>query len=194
MGAKKRFSMIALFALLTTPSAFAHSNQGKIVVQGVVPDTWEVTIYDMKPDYYFNLSSSEESLKERIGTIHMYANNSMSTGGHLFIESANAGQLMNTSSDPTIASEHQRYEINLEHNTLRNHENTVHETTPIPRTHPSIGYDLAKPATVELEADVGIGNAVEGTYDVLVFIPDTGRPQASVLYTDTITFTIIDDN
>ena len=191
MSTKKSILGLALLGSLAATSAIAQNNNtGQIVVQGVVPGTWEVTVYDINSGYDFDLSDNSAALTERVGTIHVYTNDSSSAGGHLMIESANAGRLINNSTIPAIAAENQVYTFDLVDNTLVTNGLTVAATSTLdPST--ANTFDLVVPAKVDF---TGSATAAEGLYDVEVTIPGTDRPQASGGYTETITFTIMDDN
>lgn len=182
---KKLLVVLSFFA---TTSAIAQNNNGEISVQGVVPGTWELTVYDINSGYDFDLSDATEDMNARVGTIHIYTNDNTSAGGHLFIESANAGRLINSSSGPGIAAEHQTYQFDLVDNGLVLNELAIDVTT-IPSA-----YDLVVPAQIDFSSNGGSGTAAEGLFDIQITIPGAGRPQASGVYTDTITFTIMDDN
>ena len=51
---------------------------------------------------------------------------------------------------------------------------------------------LLVPGVVQLIGD-WFGTTHDGTYDIEAMIPGSQRPQASGVYTDTITLTIMDD-
>lgn len=194
MSIQKSVLGLAILGSLAATSAFAQNNNtGEITVQGVVPGTWELTVYDINSGYDFNLTDATADISARVGTIHVYTNDSTSAGGHLFIESANAGRLINSSAGPGIAAEHQVYTFDLVDNTLVTNGLTVNATSTLdPAT--ANTYNLVTPATVDFDSEGGSSAAAEGLYDVEITIPGTGRPQASGVYTDTITFTIMDDN
>ena len=181
-------------------SAFAQNNNtGDITVQGVVPVAWELTVYDINSGYDFDLTSNAGDLTTRIGTIHIFSNETKAASGHLIIESANAGRLINRSTGPGIAAEHQAYTFDLVANALyeiqinedASNLNPLREFQTTPNDH-----NLIVPATVSFVGNSGSGDrtlALEARYDVMITIPGTQRPQASGVYTDTITFTMIDD-
>ena len=108
------------------------------------------------------------------------------------VDSANSGRLINSSAGPGIASENQKYLINLLNNNLVLSNLTVNSTSTLePDT--GVDLDLIVPGTVDFNAGGGIDSAMEGLLDVEITIPGTQRPEASGIYTDTITFTIMDD-
>ncbi|MAA80599.1 MAG: hypothetical protein CL916_15190 [Deltaproteobacteria bacterium] len=194
MNLKKSIVALSIIGSFAATSAFAQNNStGQITVQGVVPGTWELTVYDINSGYDFNLTDATADISARVGTIHIYTNDSTSAGGHLTIESANAGRLINSSTGPGIAAEHQVYTFDLVDNTLVTNGLTVNATSSLdPAT--ANTFNLLTPATVDFDSEGGTSAAAEGLYDVEITIPGTGRPQASGVYTDTITFTIMDDN
>ena len=169
-------------------SAFAQNNNtGQIVVQGVVPGTWELTVEDINAGYDFDLNDASGDLTARIGTIHVKTNDISAAGGTLYIESANAGRLINSETIPGIANEHQEYLLTMTKNTLVDSNSTEFTTAPtLPADH-----NLRIPFTV---AFAGSATVEENTYDVTLKVEGTDRPVASGVYTDTITFTIMDDN
>ena len=181
---KKRAGLILLCTLLST-NAYARNNYGEILIQGIVSTTWEVDMYDVNTHCDFDLNSSEKRLTARIGTLHVYSNDSNSLGGYLFIESKNSGWLINSAADSNINVQHKKYEINLETNSFSSNELTIRD---------SKGYDLIAPATIDFKPLSNINKMIAGTYDVLVSIPNTAFPKSSFVYTDTITFTILDDS
>ena len=193
MKLNKSIIGLAIIGSLAATSAIAQNNNtGQITVQGIVPGTWEVTVYDINSGYDFDLTSNATALTARVGTIHVYTNDLSTAAGHLFIESANAGRLVNSSTGPGIAAEHQAYTFDLVDNGLATNGLTVNATSTLdPAT--ANTHDLVVPATVDFDAGTGAGTAAEGLYDVEITIPGTQRPQASGVYTDTITFTIMDD-
>jgi hypothetical protein len=181
---------------LMSTSAFAQNNNtGEIVIQGVVPGVWEITVSDINAGYDFDLSDATVT-EARVGTIHIITNDTADTGATVFIESANAGRMINNSSIPNMASDHVAYEITLQDNALT--DNTALnalEGAAVNASTITVGtaYSLVVPATLSFDG-AGAGPTVtEGTYDVDVTVSDE-RPEASGVYTDTITFTIMDDN
>ena len=51
----------------------------------------ELTVEDINSGYDFDLNDASGDLTTRVGTIHVKTNDISAAGGHLFIESANAG-------------------------------------------------------------------------------------------------------
>lgn len=193
MKLNKYILSLGVIGSLAATSAIAQNNNtGQIIVQGYVPGTWELTVYDINSGYDFDLSDNSGALTARVGTIHVFTNDLSTAAGHLFIESANAGRLINGSTGPGIAAENQVYTFDLVDNGLATNGLTVNASSSlVPAT--ANTYDLAIPATVDFDAGTGAGTAAEGLYDVEITIPGTQRPQASGVYSDTITFTIMDD-
>ena len=199
MSFKKSVLGLAFVGTLAASSAFAQiNNTGQITVQGVVPGAWEITVYDINSGYDFDLSQiSTTAVTARVGTIHIYCNDD-NVAGHLIIESANGGRLINSSSGPGIAAENQQYTFDLSENILATNNGVFVNTTTstlIPLTTANTianDHDLVVPATVDFDAAFGFG-IVEVLYDVNITIPADQKPQASGVYTDTITFTIMDD-
>ena len=198
MSFKKSVLGLAFVGTLAASSAFAQiNNTGQITVQGVVPGAWEITVYDINSGYDFDLSQiSTTAVTARVGTIHIYCNDD-SVAGHLIIESANGGRLINSSSGPGIAAENQQYTFDLSTNNLVTSSVSVNSTTstlvPLDATNTTANdHDLVVPATVDFQA-AATGVATEALYDVNITIPPDQKPQASGVYSDTITFTIMDD-
>jgi len=197
MNFKKSVLGLAFVGTLAASSAFAQiNNTGQITVQGVVPGAWEITVYDINSGYDFDLSQiSTSAVTARVGTIHIYCNDD-ATAGHLIIESANGGRLINSSSGPGIAAENQQYTFDLSENGLVTNGVSVNATTstlnPVSAAQTTANdHDLVVPATVDFDA--GTSGIVEALYDVNITIPADQKPQASGVYSDTITFTIMDD-
>ena len=189
MSMKKTFAGLFLVGSLAVSTAIAQNNNtGQIEVKGVVPGTWEVTVYDINGGYDFDLTDTTTDLQNRVGTIHIFCNDNTTALGHLFMESANAGRLINSSTGPGIAAENQPYLFSLVGNDLSTNEIIVDGTGLLTTDH-----DLIVPATLDFLGGPGAGTAFEGTFDIQITIPGTQRPQASGVYTDTITFTIMDD-
>ena len=193
MMLKRRLGFVPLFFLLSSAPAFARNGLNEIVIQGIVPNMWEVDVYDTNADCDFESDSLRENLTVQIGTFHVYSNDPSSVGGHLFIESENSGRLINNSVKSNRAK-HQKYEINLETNALGYNEIKVNDKISTLTINSSKGHDLIVPATIGFESLPGTRNIMAGTYDVLVSIPKTKKSSSSFVCTDTITFTIIDDN
>jgi len=200
MSIQKRIIPIVLFGAIASTSAFAQNNNtGQIVIQGAVPGTWELTVYDINSGYDFNLSDVTADLTARVGTIHIYSNDASDAAGHLFIESSNAGRMINNQSLPGIAAENQSYLLSLLVNQISQGTtpltpNTTTSSITIGDFATTGGYNLLVPGTLDFDAGAGSGTVAEVTYDVEITIPGAGRPQAAGVYSDTITFTIMDEN
>ena len=181
-----------MLGTLAMKSSFAEGNQqGNIDIKGVVPGVWELTVYDINSGFDFDLSDTSSDMSTRIGTIHVRANSGGGdTDGVLFIESANAGRLINHSTGPGIAAENQVYLFDLVQNDLDNQQPSLVDSTYSnldPVAYPN-RFNLVVPAYVRFyEADS------KSTYDIEITIPASQRPEAAGVYTDTITFTIMDD-
>ena len=195
MNFKKSVLGLAFVGTLAASSAFAQiNNTGQITVQGVVPGAWEITVYDINSGYDFDLTSNTAALTARVGTIHIYCNDD-AVAGHLIVESVNGGRLINGSAGPGIAAENQQYTFDLSENTLVTNGLTIgagSTLTPVSALNTAANdHDLVVPATIDFSA--GTGAIVEALYDVNITIPADQKPQASGVYSDTITFTIMDD-
>jgi hypothetical protein len=188
--------LLALSAFTALPANAQNNNTGQIVIQGAVPGTWELTVYDINSGYDFDLSDVSPDLTARVGTIHIYTNDGSDAAGHLFIESDNTGRMINRSSIPGIAAEHQSYMFSILDNAISG--NTLSpaatSTLTIGDFATTGGFNLVVPATIDFDGGAGSSTADEITYDIEVTIPGINRPQASGVYTDTITFTIMDEN
>ena len=189
MGLDKRIVMTALVGSLASTSALANiNNTGQIQIQGVVAGTWELTVSDFSDSYDFDLSQTG-ALSATVGTIHVHSNAANNAKATLWIESANNGQMKNNSSDPYTASEGQDYTFTLASNSLTGTSLTVSGGGSLPSgvsllTRQSVLFDGATP-----------GTPIEETLNVNIAVPvatASSRPAASGVYTDTITFTIVD--
>ena len=182
-------------------SAFANNNSGTIVVQGVVPGTWELTVYDINSGYDLDMSNDTTfDLTARIGTVHIYSNERTSAGATMIVESANSGRLINSSSRPGIAAENQKYYFAISQSAL-----TPKNGLDIDFAASSLSIDTANsinnnynelliPGTMVFNTADPDGDLLdEGVYDIYAVVPGFERPESSGIYTDTITFTIMDD-
>lgn len=196
MNLNKIFAATLVGGLMSTSAFAQNNNTGEIVIQGVVPGVWELTVSDINAGYDFDLSDAAVTTA-RVGTIHIITNDTADRGASLFIESANAGRMINNSTIPNIASDHVAYEITLEDNVLANDNTALNalEGAAVNASTITVGtaYSLVVPATLNFDGAGGGGTITEGTYDVDVTVSNE-RPEASGVYTDTITFTIMDDN
>lgn len=199
---------------LASTSAFAQNNNtGEIEIQAVVPGTWEISVSDINAGYDFDLRNEGYNVA-RVGTVHVFTNDTSASNGILYIESANAGRMINNSSIPGLAGFHQEYLIALVDNTnpatsgaaandgsggagggaAATAAGTAGTTSPeILDASGNGGHDLVTPATVDF---TGTATVTEQLYDVNIQIPATvagGRATAAGVYTDVITFTIMDD-
>ena len=220
MSVKFRLMAAALVGSMVATAAYAQNNNtGQIVVQGVVPGAWELTVYDITSGYDFDLSTAGSATSDaRVGTIHVATNNAATAGlntnassGTMIIESANAGRMVNDQSLPGIAADAMDYRLALAENEM----NPMHlggfvryddqswlansfllsEATYTTDGSVIMNMNTPKPLTFALNG--------EATYDILITLnepveiimgaPDN-RPQASGVYSDTLTFTIFDDD
>ena len=190
---------ILLFGAVASTTTFAQvNNTGQIVLQGAVPGTWELTVADINSGFDFDLSNTTADMTARVGTIHIYSNDSSDADGHLYIYSQNNGRLEGSSVSANISAENQTYRLALLVNqisegTTAMTPNATTSTLTVGDFATTGGHDLIVPATLDFDGD-GSGTIREVTYDIEITIPGTNRPQASGVYTDTIIFTIMDDN
>ena len=195
-----KFMAAMLVSSMAATTAFAQNNNtGEIVIQGVVPGSWELTVYDINSGYDFDLSAAAIGDTARVGTIHVFTNDTdpsglgTGAGAQLFIESANAGRMINNPSIPGIAADNQQYTFDLVENVLTDSTGiTVNATSTLDPSAANT-HDLVVPALVDFDSAGGGATLAEITYDVEVTLAGA-LPQASGVYTDTITFTIMDDN
>lgn len=204
----QKMMAVALLGSLASTSAFAQNNNtGEIVIQGVVPGVWELSVFDINSGYDFDLrdsttvSTAAEPLEvQRVGSLHIHSNNLTggTAGATLVIESANSGRMINNQSINGIAGDHQEYQLALSDNAFAGASSlgngTVDPSSPTPITDALDGttlYNLVDP--VQMNFAAGAGN--EGTLDVLIQLGDgtnDNRPTAAGVYSDVITFTIMD--
>lgn len=208
MSLQKNVLATTVLGLMASTSAFADNlnRTGDIVIQGGVPGVWELTVIDLNSGFDFDLDSDAgntqaAAVTARVGTVHVYTNTG-TTGATLFVESANSGRMVNDLSVPGLADENMSYTIELVENLLLTGTSTSAHTlvdattsTLLPSANGGSGttaYNLITPGTVDFASGTALA---EVTYDVEITIPaQTDRPVASGVYTDTITFTIMDDN
>jgi hypothetical protein len=113
-----------------------------------------------------------------------YSNKGLSVG-QLFIESENNGRLV-SSSNPSEIMKHQKYLVKL-------HDNNQDLQDELVSKYMDTTYDLAVPASVDIESDLNAGMNLDKEYNVHVVIPTVNYAQNTV-YTDKITFTFMDSN
>jgi len=216
--------------LMASTAAFAQNNNtGEIVIQGVVPGVWELTVYDINSGYDFDLSVNAPTagaagiVDARVGTIYIHSNDVADTNGAnaagsilgtLFVESANAGRMVNNQNLPGIASSAQDYSLQLVDNLLMGAQ-TFSVTYDDQAALNTFGaYDstsaanapwinLNTPARFQFTPTTDAASE-EGTYDVIIGLGSANaagvlqgdndvRPTASGVYSDVLTFTIMDD-
>lgn len=223
MRLQKNVIATTLVALMASTSAFADNNNstGDIIIQGAVPGVWELTVTDLNAGYDFNLSevtgqngsANAAATEARVGTIHIYSNNLMgagsTAGATLFVESANAGRMVNNSNGRSIADQHMSYLFDLRENALVTNTLVANAFAPTGAVtyapvaaatdvDLTLSWDLIVPLALSFDPSGAEGD--EATFDVIINIPaQTGtdpnqRPTAAGVYSDTITFTIMDDN
>ena len=221
MGAKRKLIVTTLVGTMMVTAAYAQNNNtGQIVVQGVVPGMCELTVYDISSGYDFDLSTDPFGKRVRVGTIHIAQNHQNTAGlnvnnavmtGTMLIESANAGRMVNDQSLPGIAADAMDYRLALAENEM----NPMHlggfvryddqsslansfllsEATYTTDGSVIMNMNTPKPLTFALngEATYDIWITLNEPIEIVMGAPDN-RPQASGVYSDTLTFTIFDDD
>lgn len=223
----KKLLAATLVGSLASTSAFAQNNNtGEIVIQGVVPGVWELTVFDINSGYDFDLSqdaasssgpSAIDNTDARVGTIHISANdtgatngaNTLATIGTLFIESANAGRMINNQSLPGVAAEHQDYVLSLEDNGLvDNSTMTVeYDDQAALATNATLSTTSGSATLLNMNVprQIEFSGGTQATYDVVITLGNVDssgtaidaasdvRPVAAGVYSDVLTFTIMDD-
>ena len=220
MSVKFRLMAAALAGSMAATTAHAQNNNtGQIEIQGVVPGVWELTVYDISTGYDFDLSTAGAATSDaRVGTIHVACNDPATAGGNanfgsmvgvVLIESANAGRMVNDQSLPGVAADAQDYRLSLVANAMNPGPGTLFvaydaqgflgqgraDTQYI--TDGSILLNMN--TTQQLQFVSGGALPDEATYDVVITLGDgdgtiDNRPQSSGVYSDTLTFTIMDDS
>ena len=216
MNAKLIFTAATVVGSMTAAVAHAQNNNtGQIVVQGVVPGMWELTVYDITSGYDFDLSTAGSATSDaRVGTIHVAANdpapaglnaNFGSMGGTVVVESANGGRMVNDQSLAGAAGDAQDYRLALVSNAMNpgdgNMEVLYNDTTvfgagSLNGVYPTDGSVLLNMNTTQ---QLQFIDGDEATYDIVITLGDgdgtiDNRPQSSGVYSDTLTFTIFDDD
>jgi len=233
----QKMMAVALLGSLASTSAFAQNNNtGEIVIQGVIPGVWELSVFDINSGYDFDLrdpnstawanigtEAAETNASRRVGTIHISTNESSAAavGATLTIESANAGRMVNDQTVNGVAGLNQEYRLSLSVNDLltslgtqgdgtgaitANYTSTLGGGTA--GTVGTYNFDITSPQylnlvnPVEMRFDAfgttGTG-AEELLFDVNVTLGDPtntvdNRPSAAGVYSDVLTFTIMDDD
>ena len=183
--------MTALVGSLASTSALANiNNTGQIQIQGVVAGTWEITVSDISDGYDFDLSDTA-AITATVGTVHIHSNAASTVAATMYIESANAGWMKNNPTVPTVAQEAQEYTLTMAANSLTtNGLQTSGAALALPS-----GTSLLTRFSMLIDGAAAAGTPVEGTFNVNITVPAataSSRPTASGVYTDTITFTIVD--
>ena len=211
MNAKLIFTAITFIGSMVATAAYAQNNNtGQIVVQGVVPGAWELTVYDITSGYDFDLSTAASTTSDaRVGTIHVATNNAATAGlnanasaGTMIVESANAGRMVNDQSLPGVAADAMDYRLALVANAMNPGDGNMsqgyqeHNSLGGLSFYPADGSELLNMNTTR---QLVIGKGDEATYDIVITLGDgdgtiDNRPQSSGVYSDTLTFTIFDDS
>ncbi len=223
----KKVLAATLVGSLASTSAFAQNNNtGEIVIQGVVPGVWELTVFDINSGYDFDLSqdatagtgpSTIDNTDARVGTIHISANdtaatngaNTLATVGTLFIESANAGRMINNQSLPGVAAEHQDYVLSLEDNGLVDNSGMTveYDDQAALATNATLSTTSGSATLLNMNVprQIEFSGGSQATYDVVITLGNVDssgtaidaasdvRPVAAGVYSDVLTFTIMDD-
>ena len=194
------FVYIIWLIISVSQTTQAGNSDNTIEVKGVVPGTWELTVYDINSGYDLDLSDPTYDLTAKIGSIYIFSNEITNVGGFLMVESVNSGRMINRSTGPGIAAENILYYFAISQNFLE-----IKNGLSIDFTNSSLSIDTANSITNNYNTLVVPGTMIfnpadpdldlfdEGIYDIFVVIPGFERPESSGVYTDTIVFTIMDD-
>ena len=195
------FSTFLLVGLCLIMSLVAQANNQEIVIQAVVPGTYELTVYDINQGYDLDLSDDSGEIHARIGSIHVFSNELTQAGACIYVESANAGRLVNSSTIPGIAAENVKYKFVMSVNDLMPNSLSIDFAQTSLSLDTDGGWEnnlneLLVPGEIHLgssETTDGIDQNDQALFDIIVMIPGTNRPKASGIYSDTIRFTIMDN-
>ena len=220
MSLKLKLVAATLVASMATTTAYAQNNNtGQIVIQGVVPGVWELTVYDITSGYDFDLSTAASATSDaRVGTIHIAQNLPATVGinpnvanidGMLVMESANGGRMVNDQSLAGAAADAMDYRLSLVEDVIAGGSGnmdvlydpnlTLGNLVSIP-TDGSIRFNMNTTLQLQFASGVAAGaGGDEATYDVVFTLGDgdgtiDNRPQSSGVYSDTLTFIIMDDS
>ena len=210
MSLKLRLIAATLVGSMAATTAYAQNNNtGQIVIQGVVPGAWELTVYDITSGYDFDLSTATSATSDaRVGTIHVATNAATTTGintvaaaGTMVVESANAGRMVNNQSLPGVAADAMDYRFALVANAMSPGNGTMvvqYDNQAALSTLAAYTTDGTVRLNMNTTQQFRFATGDEATYDVVITLGDgdstiDNRPQASGVYSDTLTFTIMDD-
>ena len=193
MSLQKRFWGVMLVGGIASTTAIANEyNSGQIKVEGVVAQQWEITVQDLSDGFDFDFSASTidstdtsfaNNTSSRVGTVYIYTNgDDANVVGHLTIESANLGRMVNTDANVGNLAGHQPYVITMAANGLDGDAITFSGALPT-------NYSLHTPYQVNLFHAAAAEGAL---YDVTVTL-DGQVVDVPGWYEDTMTFTILDD-
>ena len=216
MSVKFRLMAAALVGSMVATAAHAQNNNtGQIVVQGVVPGMWELTVYDITSGYDFDLSTAGSATSDaRVGTIHVASNAATTAGlnannanmtGTVVIESANGGRMVNDQSLAGVAGDAQDYRLALVANAMNPGAGImsvlIDDQTSLQAGAANATYnpDGNTYLNMNTSQQVQFAPLDEATYDIVITLGDgdgtiDNRPQSSGVYSDTLTFTIFDDD
>ena len=213
MSLKLRLVAATLVGSMAATTAYAQNNNtGQIVVQGVVPGMWELTVYDITSGYDFDLSTAGSATSDaRVGTIHVASNASTTAGlnpnnanmaGIVLVESANAGRMVNDQSLAGVAGDAQDYRLALVANAMNPGDGTMvvsYDDNAALGTLATYATDGTVLLNMNTTQQLNFSTGDEATYDVVITLGDgdgtiDNRPQSSGVYSDTLTFTIFDDD
>ena len=212
MSLKLKLVAATLVGSMAATTAYAQNNNtGQIVIQGVVPGMWELTVYDITSGYDFDLSTAEAATSDaRVGTIHVASNASTTDGlntnnanmtGTVVIESANGGRMVNDQSLAGAAADAMDYRLALVANAMNpgdGNMTVVYDDQAALNTLATYAVDGSVRLNMNTTQQLSFGTGDEATYDVVITLGDgdgtiDNRPQSSGVYSDTLTFTIMDD-
>ena len=211
MSLKFRLLAATLVGSMAATTAYAQNNNtGQIVIQGVVPGAWELTVYDITSGYDFDLSTATSTTSDaRVGTIHVATNNAATAGlnanataGTMVVESANAGRMVNDQSLPGVAADAMDYRFALVANAMSPGDGSMtveYDDQAAFNTLAAYTTDGSVRLNMNTTQQFRFAAGDEATYDVVITLGDgdgtiDNRPQSSGVYSDTLTFTIMDDD
>ena len=190
---------------MAATTAVHNNNTGQIVVQGVVPGMWELTVYDITSGYDFDLSTAGAATSDaRVGTIHVAANASGTAGinpnngnmaATMLIESANAGRMVNDQSLAGVAGDAQDYRLALVANAMNPGAGImsvlIDDQTSLQAGAANATYnpDGNTYLNMNTSQQVQFAPLDEATYDIVITLGDgdgtiDNRPQSSGVYSD----------
>ena len=179
---------VVLLGVCASTSSFSKTRSGEITVQGVVSPTFEINFEDLLSREKVSLDTSEDGSESKIGAIQMSYNHETFVGSQLFVESKNEGHLVAMTKVYEVMKP-QKYHLKIQDEVYNMNQDAQLRPTCRNRM-----YDLAVPTEVCILPARNVERTLKKTYNLHLVLPAIEKRQNSVVYTDTLVFTFMDNN